>query len=144
LAWAGDTGELDRLLTECDIAVVSAPLNEHTEGMIGASQLRALGPDGVLINVGRGPLVQEKALYDALADGVIRAAAIDVWSRYPSGDGVSAPSELPFAELPNLLMTPHSSGVTRDTFTGRVDDITANIGRLQRGEQLQNVFAGGR
>lgn len=139
LTWAGDTSELDRLLTECDIAVVSAPLNEHTEGMIGAGQLRALGSDGVLINVGRGPLVQEQALYDALANGVIRAAAIDVWYRYPSSDGDGRPSNLPFAELPNLLMTPHSSGVTRDTFTGRIDDITANIGRLQRGEPLQNV-----
>ena len=75
--------QLDRLLAECDVAVVSAPLNEQTEGMIGAQQLRALGPDGVLINVGRGPLVQERALYDALAGGVIRAAAIDVWYRYP-------------------------------------------------------------
>ena len=139
LAWAGDTGHLDRLLTECDIAVVSAPLNEQTECMIGPAQLRALGPDGVLINVGRGPLVQERALYDALADGLIRAAAIDVWYRYPSSDGVNAPSDLPFRELANLLMTPHSSGVTRDTFTGRVDDIAANIGRLQRGEPLQNV-----
>jgi phosphoglycerate dehydrogenase-like enzyme len=139
LAWAGSTGELDRLLTECDVVVVSAPLNGETEGMIGAAQLRALGPDGVLVNVGRGPLVQERALYDALTGGVIRAAAIDVWYRYPSGDGVSAPSDLPFGELPNLLMTPHSSGVTRDTFIGRVDDITANIGRLQRGEPLRNV-----
>jgi phosphoglycerate dehydrogenase-like enzyme len=144
LAWAGDTGQLDRLLTECDVAVVSAPLNERTEGMIGPQQLRALGADGVLINVGRGPLVQERALYDALSGGVIRAAAIDVWYRYPSGDGVSAPSDLPFAELSNLLMTPHSSGVTRDTFTGRVDDIAANIGRLQRGEPLQNLVTGGR
>lgn len=139
LAWAGDTTELAKVLTECDVAVVSAPLNEHTEGMIGVEQLRALGPDGVLINVGRGPLVQEQALYDALSGGVIRAAAIDVWYRYPAGDGAIAPSELPFAELPNLLMTPHSSGVTRDTFIGRVDDITANIGRLERGEPLQNV-----
>jgi phosphoglycerate dehydrogenase-like enzyme len=144
LRWTGDTGQLDRLLAECDIAVVSAPLNERTEGMIGAEQLRALGSDGVLINVGRGPLVQEQALYDALSGGVIRAAAIDVWYRYPSGEGVSAPSDLPFAELPNLLMTPHSSGVTRDTFTGRVDDIVANIGRLRRGEPLQNVVIGGR
>ena len=70
---------------------------------------------------------------------MIRAAAIDVWWRYPSGDGVSAPSDLPFAELPNVLMTPHSSGVTRDTFAGRIDDVVANIGRLQRGEPLQNV-----
>ena len=142
LAWAGNTGELDRLMRECDVAVVSAPLNEHTVGMIGDAQLRALGPDGVLINVGRGPLVQERALYDALAGGVIQAAAIDVWYRYPSGDDVSPPSELPFAGLPNLLMTPHSSGVTRDTFTGRVDDIVANIGRLQRGEPLHNVVTG--
>jgi phosphoglycerate dehydrogenase-like enzyme len=143
LAWAGDSSELDRLLRECDVVVVSAPLNEHTEGMIGAPQLQALGPNGVLINVGRGPLVQERALYDALAIGVIAAAAIDVWYRYPAGDDVSAPANLPFADLRNLLMTPHSSGVTRDTFTGRVDDVVANIGRLQRGEPLTNVVHGG-
>ena len=142
LSWGGDTGELDRLLRECDVAVVSAPLNEHTEGMIGAAQLQALGPDGVLVNVGRGPLVQERALYHALADGVIAAAAIDVWYRYPAGDDVSPPGDLPFADLSNLLMTPHSSGVTRDTFAGRVDDIVANIGRLKRGEPLCNVVHG--
>lgn len=143
LTWAGKTGELDRLLRECDVAVVSAPLNEHTEGMIGAAQLECLGRDGVLINVGRGPLVQQRSLYDALSCGVIRAAAIDVWYRYPAGDDVSPPADLPFAELPNVLMTPHSSGVTRDTFTGRVDDVVANIGRLQRGEPLRNVVHGG-
>ena len=138
LRWTGDAGDLDRLLRECDVAVVSAPLNEHTRGMIGAEQLRALGPASVLINVGRGPLVQERALYDALSGGIVQGAAIDVWYRYPS-DGDCAPSELPFAELPNLLMTPHSSGVTSDTFTGRVDDVAANISRLQRGEPLRNV-----
>lgn len=139
LTWVGDTGQLDRLMRECDIVVVSAPLNSHTEGMIGAAQLEALGPDGVLINVGRGPLVQECALYDALAGGAIKAAAIDVWYRYPI-DGVGcAPSDLPFAALPNVLMTPHSSGVTRDTFAGRADDIAANIVRLHRGEPLRNL-----
>ncbi|MBB3605359.1 phosphoglycerate dehydrogenase-like enzyme [Mycolicibacterium sp. BK556] len=139
LSWAGDTDSLTRLLTECDVAVVSAPLSSRTQGMIGAAQLRALGPEGVLINVGRGPLVQQQALFDALAGGVIRAAAIDVWYRYPSGDGVAAPGDLPFAHLPNLLMTPHSSGVTRDTFIGRIEDITANITRLQMGAPLHNV-----
>ncbi|MGB3354700.1 MAG: 2-hydroxyacid dehydrogenase [Mycobacterium sp.] len=141
LRWAGDTSDLDRLLRECDVAVVSAPLNSHTEGMIGASQLRELGPEGVLINVGRGPLVQEQALYDALANGVIKGAAIDVWYHYPTGGGVCAPSDLPFAQLPNVLMTPHSSGVTSDTFTGRVDEVAANISRLQRGEPLRNLVA---
>ena len=140
LDWAADVSKLDRLLDESDVVVVSAPLTPATTGMIGAAQLRALGPDGVLVNVGRGPLVAERALYDALLNGDIRAAAIDVWYRYPAGPGDrSAPSDLPFAELANVLMTPHSSGVTTDTFRGRVDDIAANIGRLARGEPLRNV-----
>ena len=141
LTWAGDTGQLDRLMSESDVVVVSAPLNAHTEGMIGAAQLDALGPDGVLINVGRGPLVQERALYEALAGRVIAGAAIDVWYRYPNGENACAPSDLPFGELPNVLMTPHSSGITADTFAGRVGDVTANITRLQRGEPLHNIVS---
>lgn len=139
LAWAGDTARLDRLMRESDVVVVSAPLTEATTGMIGANELRELGPDGVLINVGRGPLVAERALYDALLGGEIAGAAIDVWYSYPGPDGCGAPSELPFSELSNVLMTPHSSGVTRDTFTGRVGDIVANIERLAAGEPLLNV-----
>ena len=139
LQWAGDTTALDALMCESDVVVVSAPLTEATTGMIGAAQLRALGSDGVLINVGRGPLVVEAELFAALREREIAAAAIDVWYSYPGPDGIGVPSSLPFAELPNVLMTPHSSGITRDTFLGRVDDIAANIGRLDRGEPLQNV-----
>lgn len=139
LRWAADTASLERLMSESDVVVVSAPLTEATTGMIGASQLGALGPEGVLINVGRGPLVVEADLYGALRDGVIAAAAVDVWYTYPGPDGRGAPSSLPFGELPNVLMTPHSSGVTRDTFRGRVADIAANITRLDRGEPLRNV-----
>jgi phosphoglycerate dehydrogenase-like enzyme len=141
LSWAADVGSLDRLMLESEVVVVSAPLTEHTVGMIGAGELAALGPDGVLINVGRGPLVVEHALHEALSRRAIAGAAIDVWYHYPAGDGHAAPSLLPFEKLPNVLMTPHSSGVTHDTFVGRVDDITANIGRLQRGEPLRNLVA---
>ncbi len=141
LVWAGESSRLERLLRESDIVVVSAPLTEATEGMIGADQLRALGPTGVLINVGRGPLVAERALYDALLGDEIHAAALDVWYRYPGPDGRGGPSEFPFSELSNVLITPHSSGVTGDTFRGRVDDIAANIGRLDRGEPLKNVVS---
>jgi phosphoglycerate dehydrogenase-like enzyme len=142
LSWAGDTSRLPDLLRESDVVVVSAPLSEQTTGMIGAAELRALGPDGVLVNVGRGPIVDERALYEALRDGVIGAAAIDVWYRYPAGGGEpAAPSDFPFHELANVLMTPHSSGVTADTFIGRARDIAENIGRLARGEALRNVVA---
>lgn len=140
LDWAAGTAALDRLMAESDVVVVSAPLTTATTGMIGAAQLRALGPEGVLINVGRGPLVDEDALYEALLHKQIRSAAIDVWYRYPvPGTGRCAPAALPFHELTNILMTPHSSGVTSDTFAGRADDIAANIGRLHRGEPLLNV-----
>lgn len=136
LSWAGDAADLGRLMTESDVVVVSAPLNAHTRGMIGPAEFEALGSDGVLINVGRGPLVQQQALYDALSANTIRAAAIDVWYSYPGPDGRGMPGDLPFAELPNLLMTPHSSGVTHDTFVGRVRDIADNIRRLARGLTL--------
>ncbi|AZG47245.1 2-hydroxyacid dehydrogenase [Gordonia insulae] len=144
LDWHADTTELGRLMKEADVVVVSAPLTDRTAGMIGDAELEALGPNGILINVGRGPLVAEGALFEALRDGVIGGAAIDVWYRYPSGgDAADAdrarPSELPFDELPNLLMTPHTSGVTRDTFVGRVHDIADNISRLSDGRSLDRV-----
>jgi phosphoglycerate dehydrogenase-like enzyme len=140
LSWVGDVARLDDLVRESDVVVVSAPLTAATEGMIGVDQLRALGPDGVLINVGRGLLVDERALFDALRNGDVRGAAIDVWYRYPAKPGeTTAPATLPFSDLDNVLMTPHSSGITTDTFSGRADDIAANIGRLARGETLRNV-----
>jgi phosphoglycerate dehydrogenase-like enzyme len=72
---------------------------------------------------------------------VIHAAPIDVWYRYPGADGRGRPGDLPFGELANVLITPHSSGVTRNTFLGRVDGIAANIGRLERGETLHDLVA---
>jgi phosphoglycerate dehydrogenase-like enzyme len=90
----------------------------------------------VVINVGRGPLIREQALDDALATGVIASAALDVWYADPDPNGRGAPAAHPFRELRNLLMTPHSSGVTRHTFVGRVRDITDNIRRLDAGQTV--------
>ncbi|MDI9929304.1 2-hydroxyacid dehydrogenase [Rhodococcus sp. IEGM 1354] len=130
LEWVSDAEDLTRLADFADVLVVSAPLNERTRGMIGAEELRRLGPDGVLVNVGRGPLVQEQPLFYALSRNDIAAAAIDVWYRYPGPDGMGEPSVLPFRDLDNVLMTPHSSGVTHHTFVGRVADIASNIDAL--------------
>lgn len=130
LEWVSDSADLGILADFADVLVVSAPLNEHTRGMIGADELGRLGTGGVLVNVGRGPLVQEQPLFDALSRKRIAAAAIDVWYRYPGPDGVGEPSVLPFRDLDNVLMTPHSSGVTHHTFVGRVADIASNIDAL--------------
>jgi phosphoglycerate dehydrogenase-like enzyme len=141
LAWAGTTAELDTLLAESDVVVVSAPLTAATTGLIGAAELARMRPGAVLVNVGRGPLVEERALYAALRDGSLGGAAIDVWYGYPSAGVLAAPSALPFRELPNVLMTPHSSGLTRQTFAARAGDIAANVRRLAAGEPLVNVVA---
>lgn len=138
LSWVAKPDRLGELMAESDVVVVSVPLSESTAGMIGDAELAALGPQGILVNVGRGPLVQEEALHAALEKQKIAGAAIDVWYEYPV-DGAGSPSRFPFAELPNIVMTPHSSGITRQTFIGRIDDITANLGRLDRGEPLRNV-----
>jgi len=141
LRWTGSIDDLPQLLDEAEILVVSAPLTETTTGLIGATELAALGKDALLVNVGRGPVVDEQALFEALRDGVIGGAAIDVWYDYPSGGNTGRPSRFPFHELPNVLMTPHSSGVTLQTFAARAVEIAENITRLANGEQLRNVVA---
>jgi phosphoglycerate dehydrogenase-like enzyme len=139
LNWAGDTSQLPRLLDESNAVVVSAPLTDATRGLIGAAELRRLGRDGVLVNVARGPLVQEQALYDALRDRTIHGAALDVWYSYPGPDGQGKPADAPFGDLENVLLTPHLSGITRQTYLGRIQDIAANITALAQGNELHNV-----
>lgn len=141
LDWSGATGDLGTLLETADVIVVSVPLTADTTGLIGAEELARARADAVLINVGRGLLVDERALYEALRDKVIAGAALDVWYGYPEHGATAPPATVPFRDLPNVLMTPHSSGLTRQTFAGRAADIAANVRRLAAGEPLAGVVA---
>jgi phosphoglycerate dehydrogenase-like enzyme len=139
LDWIGTPDRLSALLTEADAVVLSVPLGPETEGMIGAAELRAMKSSAVLVNIGRGPLIDEQALFEALRDREIGAAALDVWYRYPQESNKAEPSRFPFGQLDNVLMTPHVSGVTADTFRGRVADIAGNITRLANNQPLKNL-----
>jgi phosphoglycerate dehydrogenase-like enzyme len=133
--------ELDAVLAEADFAVVALPLRPETRALIGAVQLRALGPAGYLVNVARGAVVDEDALYAALRDQTIAGAALDVWYRYPRARGeVVQPSRHAFHELDNVVMTPHVSGRSRRTTARRWRFIAEQLERLARGEPLQNVL----
>jgi phosphoglycerate dehydrogenase-like enzyme len=95
-------------------------------------------PSTFLINVARGEVVEETALYEALRDRTIGGAAIDVWYQYPEKDELRLPSTLPFHELDNVIMTPHIAGATDATFHYRWSVINDNIGRLGTGEPFVN------
>jgi phosphoglycerate dehydrogenase-like enzyme len=140
LDWEGGNGQPHERLTASYGRVVTVPLDAHTKGMIGAAELSAMKATGLLINVARGPVVDQSALYGALKERRIAGAGIDVWWGLPS-DGVVPPAELPFAQLENAVLTPHHSGHARITFERRAGDIAANIGRLARGDDLVNLVA---
>lgn len=134
---------LDTLLSfmaGADVIVVSLPLTEATRGIVGGEALTAMRPHGVIVNVGRGPVIDEAALFEALSARRIGGAVIDTWYRYPTaGDESPLPAGLPFHELDNLLMTPHMSGWTQGTVQRRQQTVADNINRLARGEALVNL-----
>ncbi|MDR6504596.1 2-hydroxyacid dehydrogenase [Arthrobacter oryzae] len=138
LDWVGGNHELHGLLATSDVVVVSVPLDSGTKGLIGAAELACMKPSALLINVARGPVVDQAALYAALTERRIAGAGLDVWWGSPA-DGVVPPAELPFASLQNTVLTPHHSGHARITFDRRAADIAANIGRLARGVELINL-----
>jgi phosphoglycerate dehydrogenase-like enzyme len=145
LDWLGGMEELPRLLRESDFAVVRVPLTSETRALIGPPELCLLGPQGYLLNVGRGPVVDEEALYSALRNGSIAGAGLDVWYRYPSRVGESVlPASLPFWDLENVVMTPHSSGWSESTLRGRWEFIAEQLARLAEGLPLANVVPRGR
>lgn len=136
---------LHDFMGSADAIVVSLPLTETTEGLVDARAIASMRPDAVLMNVGRGAVIDEKALYDALAVRRIGGAVIDTWYQYPTATQTEcAPSQYDFSALDNVLMTPHMSGWTAGTIRRRQETLADNIDRLSRDEPLINVLHGPR
>jgi phosphoglycerate dehydrogenase-like enzyme len=137
--WVGPDGALHELLAASDVVVVTVPLSDETRGLLGAEAFAAMRPRAILINVSRGPVVDEQALHDALTSGTIAGAGIDVWWRNPRDDDAPPPSHLDFTKLSNVVLTPHQSGHTEEVFAGRARDITDNVDALAEGRPLRNL-----
>jgi phosphoglycerate dehydrogenase-like enzyme len=120
----------------------SVSLTAETRGMIGAAWFAAMKPGAVVINVGRGPIIDEAALHAALAERRIRGATIDVWYKYPpaSGERVRA-AQFAFHELPNVVMTRHASAHTEETWERRFRAIARNLEAFAQGRPLANVIS---
>jgi phosphoglycerate dehydrogenase-like enzyme len=129
---APGNGGLQVLLARSDAVVVTAPETPETRGMLGREALARLRPGCVLVNVARGSLVDEEAMLEALRSGHLRGAGLDVFRTEP------LPSSSPLWSLPNVLITPHVSGVSRGFWRREVDLILENLQRWRRGEPLRN------
>ena len=113
--------DLDTLLKESDFLCISLPLTPQTHHMIGREQLAKMKSTAVLINAGRGPVVDEQALIDALKDGIIHAAGLDVFEQEP------LPTDSPLLTLPNVVALPHIGSATHETRYGMAKDAVDNL-----------------
>jgi phosphoglycerate dehydrogenase-like enzyme len=139
LALLGGMESLPEVLERADYLAITLPLTPETQGLIGPAQLGLMKPTAILVNVSRAQIVDEDALFAALAERRIAGAALDVWYRYPQEPGPCLPSRRAFHELPNVLMTPHVSGWTDGMLEARATIIAGNIARTARGERPENM-----
>ena len=131
---------LDEMLPQCDTVAICSALGPETEGLIDARRLGLMKRSAFLVNIARGAIVDEDALYAALRDGTIGGAAIDVWWQYPTvAEPERRPSRHPFHELPNVIMTPHCSGWTAGMVRRRWGEIAENLRRFVHGEPPINL-----
>jgi len=133
--------DLQRLLPETNILMVTAPGTPDTKGLVGTGELTLMPKGGILINVGRGPIVDQEALYQALISEHLYAAGMDVWYNYPADEDARAstfPADYPFHELDNFVMSPHRGGGTQETETLRMDALAESLNAAARGESMPN------
>jgi phosphoglycerate dehydrogenase-like enzyme len=129
----GPPESLPEVLAAADVLFLSAPLTEHTRGLIDAAALARMKPGAILVNVARGPLVDEHALAAALAEGRLDSAALDVTPQEPP------PPESPLWRAPRLILTPHVGGQSGRRIDAMTDFFCDNLGRYLRGEALRNL-----
>jgi D-3-phosphoglycerate dehydrogenase len=121
---------LDEFVTMIDLLTLHCPLTEETRGMIGAAELAALPPSGIVLNTARGEIVDEQALVSALSEGRLRGAGLDGFSVEP------LPPGHPFLSLPNVLLTPHIGGSTQEALGSVASGAAASALAVLRGEPV--------
>lgn len=133
---------LREILAECDVISLNLPLNESSQHMIGKAELELMKPTAILVNTARGPIIDEKALYDHLVAGRIFGAGLDVFDQEPT------PPDNPLLKLDNVVLTAHFAGPTWDNHVARFRNAFDNVQRVERGElpfwivpELQNSFS---
>jgi phosphoglycerate dehydrogenase-like enzyme len=124
---------LHEMLPDCDYVVVAAPLTNETKGLMGAAEFAVMKREAIIMNVGRGPVIDEAAMIEALRSGRIRGAALDVFEIEP------LPPESPLWEMDNVLLSPHCTDHTRDWLADAANFFLEQLARWRAGEPLKNI-----
>ncbi|TNE45461.1 MAG: hypothetical protein EP343_26465 [Deltaproteobacteria bacterium] len=139
--WIHPTSKLHELLPETQVLIISVPLTDETRGMIGSQELAKLPSNAVLVNIGRGAIVDEEALFLALKEKHIFGAGLDVWYNYPKdipARKYTPPSKYPFHTLDNVVMSPHRADHCDDTGRLRMIHLAEVLKAAALGEELPN------
>jgi phosphoglycerate dehydrogenase-like enzyme len=132
---------LHDLLPRATAVLVCLPHTPHTTGLLGAAELALLPSASVLVNVGRGPIVDQQALYHALREQRIHSAGLDVWYNYPPDEASRAntpPADYPFEALDNVVMSPHRAGGSTQTDHLRMIHLAELLNAAARGQEMPN------
>lgn len=137
------SSNLHGLLPQAEFLIIALPHTSVTEGLIGERELALLPRNAILVNIGRGAIIDQAALYDALINHRIAGAGIDVWYNYPKDDNArtaTRPADHPFHELDNIVMSPHRAGGlnTEDTERLRMSHLAVLLNAEARGEEMPN------
>ena len=132
---------LDQLLPRAQILMIALPATSATEGLLDERELALLPRGAVLVNIGRGAIVDQKALYTALVNGQLGAAGLDVWYHYPRSQAEwegTPPADFPFQALDNVVLSPHRAGASTETEALRMTHLANLLNAAARGKTVPN------
>jgi phosphoglycerate dehydrogenase-like enzyme len=133
---------LGEALGQADVVLVSLPATPETALLLDRDALCAMRPGSILVNVGRGDVIDAQALYDALVEGRLRGAGLDVWWRYPESEEARSstfPADPPLHELPNVVMSPHRANQVADWEQAAFRDVLETLSVLAGGGERNRV-----
>jgi phosphoglycerate dehydrogenase-like enzyme len=133
--------EVRPLVEDSDFVILSLPLTPESEGLVDSNFISWMKPTSILVNISRGSIIDERALFFALKENRIFGAGIDVWWRYPlkwGGKGIP-PSDMPFQELDNIVISPHRAGYSENTQREYLQFAGENILRFIHEETPLNI-----